>query len=202
MTLLYNIFLKICKNKRIHFYNKNFIFIKLIKVIYFLKCIWWNYEFFIFVYQDQYQYQSKNEKRAFPDYNIYYHRAGRAGRFGRSGLCFTIVFDDKDKRNLKEFCRPINTNIPLKFIEYEKVGDLFNYDDDSKSDVTYDNFACEISPSNDISLSLNNPYKQNIQCSRVANPFQRTTHTTIQELEAKIEQLTRFVEIQNNQIIE
>lgn len=85
-----------------------------------------------YIYKDQ--NQSKNEKRAFPNCYTYYHRAGRAGRFGKSGICFTIVTDDKDENNLKMFCSSLNLNIPFRFIECKKVGNLSSCKDESENE--------------------------------------------------------------------
>jgi ATP-dependent RNA helicase DDX19/DBP5 len=52
----------------------------------------------------------------------YYHRAGRAGRFGRTGICFTFVRSAEELRGLRGACGQYG--IELKSITKEKLGDL------------------------------------------------------------------------------
>jgi ATP-dependent RNA helicase DDX19/DBP5 len=53
---------------------------------------------------------------------IYYHRAGRAGRFGRTGICFTFVRSDAELEGLRWACG--RYGIDLKNISKDQLGDL------------------------------------------------------------------------------
>jgi ATP-dependent RNA helicase DDX19/DBP5 len=53
---------------------------------------------------------------------IYYHRAGRAGRFGRTGLCFTFVRSQKDFDSLRKCCGGFR--IDLKVITKDRLNEL------------------------------------------------------------------------------
>ncbi|EPS73010.1 hypothetical protein M569_01744, partial [Genlisea aurea] len=46
-----------------------------------------------------------------PDYEVYLHRAGRAGRFGRKGAVFNLVCDDRDDAILYKIEKYFNTTI-------------------------------------------------------------------------------------------
>jgi ATP-dependent RNA helicase DDX19/DBP5 len=52
----------------------------------------------------------------------YYHRAGRAGRFGRTGLCFTFVRSDRELQSLRWCCGQYK--LELKMITKERLGEL------------------------------------------------------------------------------
>lgn len=56
-----------------------------------------------------------------PDCDVYIHRAGLAGRFGRNGICFTIADSEKDEKKLKSFCDKKCLNIPLNFIDIDEL---------------------------------------------------------------------------------
>ena len=90
-----------------------------------------NLETPIRVYEKPNHYQfnySKNRqsgvKVIINDCDTYYRRAGFVGRFGRSGLCFTIALDKNDEMSLKKFCNENNLNIPLNYIDKDKIADL------------------------------------------------------------------------------
>ena len=47
--------------------------------------------------------RNPHNDRFVPDSDTYYHRAGRAGRFGRTGICFNILLE-REEDKLKFFC--------------------------------------------------------------------------------------------------
>ena len=61
-------------------------------------------------------HQSSNKVTIY-NCDTYCYRARLAGRFGRSGLYFTIALDKEDENNLKMSCSEKNLNIPLNYIE-------------------------------------------------------------------------------------
>lgn len=62
-------------------------------------------------------YGLPDSKRFQQDCDTYLHRAGRAGRFGRTGVCFTIVRNQQEEKLLKDFCSNNGLQIELKFVE-------------------------------------------------------------------------------------
>ena len=73
------------------------------------------------IWKSTFNFRGQPTKKHYPDCDTYNHRAGRAGRFGRAGLCFTIVTDPPDEYALKDFCSVRQLNIPLKFIENNQL---------------------------------------------------------------------------------
>ncbi|OHT08415.1 ATP-dependent RNA helicase DBP5 [Tritrichomonas foetus] len=64
------------------------------------------------------------KKRNVPSCDSYYHRAGRAGRFGRTGLCFNIIFaSTREEQTLKIFCDNLGIK-PLNKISKEELKTL------------------------------------------------------------------------------
>ncbi|XP_020082046.1 DEAD-box ATP-dependent RNA helicase 38-like [Ananas comosus] len=47
-----------------------------------------------------------------PDYEVYLHRIGRAGRFGRKGAVFNLLCSDRDRRIMEEIERYFQHQIP------------------------------------------------------------------------------------------
>lgn len=47
-----------------------------------------------------------------PDYELYLHRIGRSGRFGRKGAAFNLLVTRQDEQNLDKIARHFNRHIP------------------------------------------------------------------------------------------
>lgn len=47
-----------------------------------------------------------------PDYELYLHRIGRSGRFGRKGAAFNLLVTDRDEANLDQISSYFNRDIP------------------------------------------------------------------------------------------
>ena len=73
------------------------------------------------IYEKKSSFPSNSRRITVPDCDTYFYRCGRAGRFGREGLCFTFVLGQNDENNLKSFCSYKNLNIPLNFISKEQI---------------------------------------------------------------------------------
>eukprot|EP00250_Pteridium_aquilinum_P015055 c22350_g1_i1 orf=292-1824(+) len=54
----------------------------------------------------------KNGYRDEPDYELYLHRIGRSGRFGRKGAAFNLLVSRQDEENLNQIARYFNRDIP------------------------------------------------------------------------------------------
>lgn len=72
----------------------------------------------VICWKSKFNFKGQPTKKHCPDSDTYNHSAGMAARFGRPGLCFSIVTDQPDEYALKDFCKVKELNIPLKFIEY------------------------------------------------------------------------------------
>ncbi|KAL1353287.1 hypothetical protein HN51_017238 [Arachis hypogaea] len=46
-----------------------------------------------------------------PDYEVYLHRVGRAGRFGRKGAVFNLIYDEKDERLMSKIENHFGTRV-------------------------------------------------------------------------------------------
>ncbi|OAY75624.1 DEAD-box ATP-dependent RNA helicase 38 [Ananas comosus] len=55
-----------------------------------------------------------------PDYEVYLHRIGRAGRFGRKGAVFNLLCSDRDRRIMEEIERYFQHQIPEANSKLEK----------------------------------------------------------------------------------
>ncbi|KAJ4724145.1 DEAD-box ATP-dependent RNA helicase [Melia azedarach] len=53
----------------------------------------------------------KHENRTEPDYEVYLHRIGRAGRFGRKGAVFNLLLGDMDKMLMEKIERHFGTQV-------------------------------------------------------------------------------------------
>lgn len=62
-----------------------------------------------------------------PDTDCYVHRSGRAGRFGRTGICFSFIKNDDDLDILKTICGQLN--IKLNMIDKNRLDNLPNDED-------------------------------------------------------------------------
>ena len=61
--------------------------------------------------------KSEGEKIEVADCSSYKRRSTRVGHFGKKGVCFTIVTNENDEKNLYEICCEKKLNFPIKFID-------------------------------------------------------------------------------------
>jgi ATP-dependent RNA helicase DDX19/DBP5 len=59
-----------------------------------------------------YDIPTKSAEPHDPDYELYLHRIGRSGRFGRKGAAFNLIANDRDERNVNLIEQHFNRVIP------------------------------------------------------------------------------------------
>ncbi|KAL2622656.1 hypothetical protein R1flu_002861 [Riccia fluitans] len=59
-----------------------------------------------------YDIPTKNNYPHDPDFELYLHRIGRSGRFGRKGAAFNLTATERDERNVERIARHFNREIP------------------------------------------------------------------------------------------
>ncbi|KAL3691292.1 hypothetical protein R1sor_004943 [Riccia sorocarpa] len=59
-----------------------------------------------------YDIPTKNNYAQDPDFELYLHRIGRSGRFGRKGAAFNLIATERDEKNVDRIARHFNREIP------------------------------------------------------------------------------------------
>ena len=76
------------------------------------------------IWKSTFNFSGQPTKKHFPDCDTYGRRARKAGLFGKPGLCFTIVTDQPDEYDLKDFSSVRQLNFRLNFIENDQLKTL------------------------------------------------------------------------------